>query len=207
VRPNLWRQLVGYGLPDEAAATTCDPYSAILFYQGTIESDRLAYFDIPVPAALTNAGSGIKRLTVTLVHSPEVQRWGLERYLGSTMKWRMFRGDVDKEEIIAAMSLEDEDGGGEQPKRPDELHGIIGLNLRSRGCVQHDIIEWTRHEEHYSAGTYTLAVAAYKKWPREAAPIPYAVVIRLEDTTQSTQVYAEVQNILTQIEIRARARG
>jgi hypothetical protein len=82
----------------------------------------------------------------------------------------------------------------------------LRVTLRSRGCVQHDIIEWSRHQEHYSAGTYTLAVAAYHKWARRVAPIPYAVVIRLVDTTRSAQVYTEVQNILAQIEVQSQAR-
>ena len=36
--------------------------------------------------------------------------------------------------------------------------------------------------------------------------VPYAVVVRLEDTTQTAQVYAEVQNIITQLEIQTRTR-
>jgi len=203
VQSNLWRQIVGYGLPDAGFATDCDPFSAVLYYQGTLEADRVAYFDVPVPAVLTDAVDGIKRLTVTLVHVPEVQRWGLERYLGTTMKWRMFRGDVDREEIIGAMSAEDDDEAGAEPERPGELPGKLRVTLRSRGCVQHDIIEWSRHQEHYSTSTYTLAVAAYRKWARKVAPIPYAVVVRLADTTRSALVYTEVQNILARLEVRA----
>jgi len=207
IQADLWRHVVGYGLPDAGSATDCDQFSAVLYYQGTLEPDRVAYFDIPVPAVLTDADDGIKRLTITLVHAPEVQRWGLERYLGTTMKWRMFRGDIDREEIIAAMSVEDGDSGGEEPQRPGELPGKLRVTLRSRGCVQHDIIEWSRHQAHYSDRTYTLAVAAYRKWTRKVAPIPYAVVVRLEDTTRTTQdVYVEVQSILAQIEVQAQAR-
>lgn len=205
VKANLWRYVVGYGLPDAGFATDCDAHSVILYHQGTLEPDRVAYLDIPVPAALTDAGDGTKRLTITLVHAPEVQRWGLERYLGTTMKWRLFRGDVEKEGIIAAMSIED-GTAGEEPDRPGELPGKLRVTLRSRGCVQHDIIEWSRHQEHYSAGTYTLAVAAYHKWTRMVAPIPFAVVVRLEDTTRTAQVYTEVQSILADIEIQAQTR-
>ncbi len=205
VQANLWRLVVGYGLPDAGHATDCDPFSAVLYYQGALEPDRVAYFDVPVPVALADANDGTKRLTVTLVHSPEVQRWGLERYLGTTMKWRMFRGDVSREEIIAAMSIEDGSDGDAQPERPDELHGTLGVTLRSRGCVQHDIFEWNRYQAHYSAGTYTLAVAAYKKWTRKTSEVPYAFVVRLEDTTRATQVYTEVQNILAQIQVQVRA--
>lgn len=202
IKLNLWRNVVGYGLPDASFATDCDPFSAVLYYQGTLEPDHVSYFDLPVPAVLRDTGDGIKRLTITLVHTPEVQRWGLERYLGTTMKWRLFRGDVDKDEIIAAMSVED--GDAEEPERPGELPGKLRVNLRSRGCVQHDIFEWSRHQDSYSAGTYTLSVAAYRRWNRKVAPIPFAVVARIEDTTRTAHVYAEVQNILTQIEVRAR---
>jgi hypothetical protein len=177
----------------------------LLYYQGTLDPDRVAYFEVPVPAVLANAEDGTKRLTVTLVHSPEVQRWGLERYLGTTMKWRMFRGDVDRDVIIAAMSVEDGSEGDAQPGRPEELRGVLGVNLRSRGCVQHDFFEWDRHHEHYSAATYTLAVAAYHKWARQVGAVPYAVVVRLEDTTRGTQLYTEVQSILARIEVETRA--
>lgn len=207
IQPNLWRSVIGYGLADAHYATDCDTFSVVLYYQGTLEPDRVAYFDVPVPAILTDADDGTKRLTVTLVHAPEVQRWGLERYLGTTMKWRLFRGDVDREEIIAAMSVEDGGSGEEEPQRPGELPGKLRVTRRSRGCVQHDVIEWSRHQAHYSDGTYTLAVASYRKWTRKVDPIPYAVVVRLEDTTRTTQdVYVEVQNILAQIEVQAQLR-
>jgi hypothetical protein len=204
---NLSRQVVGYGMPDADFATSSDANSAILYYQGILAPDSVAYFDVPVPAALSATGNGIKRLTVTLVHSPEVQRWGLERYLGTSMKWRIFRGDVDRNDVVSAMSEdEDEDRPAASP-RPDELHSLFGVNARSRGCVQHDVIEWSRHQEEYSATSYTLAIASYQKWQRVVQPIPYALVVRLEDTSRIVQVYTEVQNILTQLEIELHARS
>ncbi len=36
-------------------------------------------------------------------------------------------------------------------------------------------------------------------------PVPYAVVVRLEDTTQTADVYVEVQNIMAQLEVQARS--
>ena len=207
VQPKHWPYVVGYGMPDHNRATLSDPYSALLFFSGELTPDTVAYFDIPVPAELARAGNGTKRLTVTVVHAPEVQRWGLEQYFGTTLKWRVFRGDVSREDIIGSMSVEDtEESGEDVPDRPGELPGKLGIRLRSRGAVQHDIVEWTRHHEQYSANMYTLAVAAYEKWARSRPePIPYAVVIRLEDMTRTTQVYTAVQNILAEIQVRARA--
>lgn len=209
IRQKHWPYVVGYGIPDYGRATSSDPFSALLIFDGKLRPDTVAYFDIPVPADLAHATNGIKRLTITIVYAPEVQRWGLERYLATTLKWRVFRGDVDREEIIKSMSIEDTDDLLEnQPERPGELMGKLGIRLRSRGTIQHDIIEWTRHQEQYSANSYTLAISAYEKWARNnPEPVPFAVVVRLEDTTRTTQVYAAVQNILNRIQVRSRASG
>ena len=206
VQPKHWLNVLGYGMPDHDRATYCDDYSAILFFQGQLTPNKVAYFEIPVPALLANAQNGAKRLGITVGYAPEVQRWGLEEYLGTTFKWRLFRGDVNKDEIIAAMSLEEE-GDSEPVHRPNELKGRIGVNLRSRGAIQHDIFEWTDHRPEYSANHYTLALAAYEKWGRQnPEPIPYAAVVRLEDTTRNVKIYTEIKNLLAQIEIQTSVR-
>lgn len=214
VEKNGWLHVIGYGCPDHARATYCDDYSAVLYYQGEIEPDTVVYFDVPVPACLQESSDN-KRMTVTVVHAPEVQRWGLERYLGTDLKWRMFRGDIDREEIIAAMSAEDEDdttdvateAEAEAVTAPKELPFNFKVTRRSRGVVQHDVFEWAEHREEYSGNNYTLAVAAYKKWPRKLHAVPFAVVIRLEDTGQKARVYTEIQRILVELEVQASLRG
>ncbi|MEG4505617.1 S8 family peptidase [Microcoleus sp. F6_B4] len=200
---HYWLNIVGYGLPDDIRATECDPYTAILLFEGKIEPNTVTYFDIPVPECLAYADMGTKRLTVTVVHAPQVQRWGLESYLGTTLKWRMFRGDVDKEDIIKSMSVEGDEDDEKTTENMKELNFFPSIRLRSRGTVQHGVCEWKQHKLEYSQNCYTLAIAAYKKWKDKPVPVPYAVVVRLEDTTQTAQVYAEVQNIITQLEIQA----
>ena len=201
-----WLNVVGYGLPDDIRATDCDAHSVVLYFQGSLPADKVAYFDVPVPAILASANNGVKRLTITVACAPEVQRWGLEQYLGTTLKWRLFRGDKNREDIIAAMSKETDTGDEEQPEIPGELKCKLGITARSRGTVQHDILEWYQHSADYSAGHYTLAIASYEKWGRShPEDMPYAIVVRLEDTTHSTQIYTAVSNILAQIEVEARA--
>ena len=199
---HYWLNVVGYGLPDDIKATECDPYTAILLFQGEIQPNTVAYFDIPVPECLAYADMGTKRLTVTVVHAPQVQRWGLESYLGTTLKWRMFRGDIDKEDIIKSMSVEGDENDEETAENMKELNFFPSITLRSRGTVQHGVYEWKQHKLKYSHNCYTLAIAAYEKWKDELVTVPYAVVVRLEDTTQTAQVYAEVQDIITQLEIQ-----
>ena len=213
IEKRAWLNILGYGIPSDVRATYCDDFSAILFYQGEIRADQVAYFEVPIPGCLQES-DGSKRLTVTVVHTPEVQRWGLERYLGTDLKWRMFRGDVDRDEIIAAMSIEDEDNEAplddeESDKGlPNELKFELGISRRSRGTIQHDICEWSRHKQEYSDNHYTLAVATYEKWGRTNLPaIPCAVVIRLEDTGRKAKVYSEIQSILAQTEIESKARS
>ena len=206
-----WLNVLGYGLPDHVRATYCDDYSAILYFQGEIAPDHVAYFDVPVPPGLAES-AGRKRMTVTVVHYPEVQRWGLERYLGTDLKWRMFRGDVDREEVIAAMSRDDTVDGQdtreaeEEVEVPNELRFDHGIMRRSRGTVQHDILEWTQHRDEFSDNHYTLAIAAYKRWQRNVDAVPYAVVVRIEDLGRKTHVYAEIQEILARLAVEARAR-
>jgi hypothetical protein len=209
VGPRHWLNVLGYGVPNDVRATECDQYSALFYYQGRIDANGISYFSIPVPRTLSTADRGKKRLTVTVVYSPEVQRWGLETYLGTHLKWRLFRGDVSREEVVNAMSYHEDDdlnrndSDSETPQRgripvPKDMGGkLTGFTLRSKGTVQHDVFEWTDHLEAFSVGSYTLAVASFERWQRKNPPsLPFAVVVRLEDTTRSAQVYTEVRTIV-----------
>ena len=80
----------------------------------------------------------------------------------------------------------------------------LGVRARSKGTIQHDYHLWTRHSRNYSKGHYRLAIAAFEKWQRQSPPpVPYAVVVRIEDLSRSVPVYTEVKNILTKVPIRA----
>jgi hypothetical protein len=207
--PKYWLNILGYGVPDNDRATYCDRHSALFYFQGSIDANGISYFSIPVPKVLSAADRGTKRLTVTVVYSPEVQRWGLETYLGTHLKWRLFRGDVPRDEVVNAMSFHEEveqnkDQLASNPQKPSKIPvpkdmtgDLTGVMLRSRGTVQHDVFEWSDHLESFSAGSYTLAVAAFERWQRNTPPpLPFAVVVRLEDTTRTVEVYAEVRNVV-----------
>ncbi|MEC4986853.1 MAG: hypothetical protein SAJ37_15440 [Oscillatoria sp. PMC 1068.18] len=103
------------------------------------------------------------------------------------------------------MSVEEEENDEETVENPKELRFEPGIKLRSRGTVQHGICEWKKYKSEYSQNCYTLAIAIYKKWgSNNPEPVPYAVVVRLEDATQTADVYTEVQNIMTQLQIQTR---
>jgi hypothetical protein len=202
-----WVNTLGYGMPDAAKATDAGMHSVVMFFDGQLPVDRVAYFAVPVPASLA-AANGRFRMTVTVVHAPEVQRHGLETYLGTTVRWKLFRGDTAPDDIVNTMSV-DEDGedlGEATGEKPADLRQFsLGANRRSRGAVQHDIMEWPRHIEKHSEHSYTLAVAVFKKWNRANFPdVPFAVVVRLEDLGQTAEVnlYVDVRDLLVESEVR-----
>ncbi len=200
IKINSWRNVLGYGKPNHVRALDCDPYSVVLFYQGELAAKHVGFFEVPIPASLSG-NTGKIRVTLTVCYSPEVQRWGLERYLGTTFQWRMFRGDVDQNVVIAAMAQDSADSDAAMESEtdvpiemPQELRFNIGVQQRSRGTVQHDIFEWDEHLEDFSRGHYTLAVAAIERWNRQNPPsIPYAVVVRIEDLSRSVEIYTEIR--------------
>ena len=130
-----WLQILGHGWPDATRATECDDYSMLLFHQGELAVNQVAFFDIPIPTRLTDSTAG-QRITVTVAHYPEVQKWGLESYFGIDLKWRMFRGDLDRDKILDAMSKEDDEVGqeiGDENGPLKELAFEHKVTLRSRG--------------------------------------------------------------------------
>jgi hypothetical protein len=208
--------VMGHGLADDIRATGCDPYSVLLYFQGEISPDQICFFDVPVPAKLQEAGRVTKRLSVTVVFGPEVQRWGLEQYFGTNLKWRMYRGNVSQEEIVTAMSKPDEESvaeelseastSTEEANGPNELKFELGITRRSRGTVQHDVATWSLHKAEYSDHPYTLAIIAHEKWSSASDKVSIGVVVRLEETSQTTEIYNEVQTALVNLEIRTSVR-
>lgn len=205
--------MYGYGIPDHIRATYSDDYSAILYYDGFIDADKVAFFDIPIPSKLKKSGNILKRMTITVVQVPEVQRWGLERYHGTELKWQVFRGNIDREEIKNAMSLDDEIEGeaadnlnDDEDSLPKGMKYKIGFNLRAKGTIQHDIIEWKIHKEEYSKNYYTLAISTFKRWGRKVQSVPFAVVIRIEETGNkisiNNEIKVEIENIAVKTKVQ-----
>ncbi len=154
--------------------------------------------------------------------------------LSTSLKWRLFRGNIDRNQVIEMMSVDDEESGGataadpeielevpgeadaetavseeeaDQPGRLKEVGYRYGINLRSRGTVQHDATQWYTHKPEYSSNHYTLAIAARENWGGVTTPLPLSVVVRIEDTSRTAHVYTEVRDILATIEVEAQSRA
>lgn len=196
--------VLGYGTADDQRATACDNSTAILFFEEVIKPDEIVFFEVPIPNGLHQRGK-MKRLTITVCHAPEVQRWGLDAYLGSNLKWRLFRGDVHRRDVVRQMSRNEDDDLNDDVKIKDIKDFFPGVQLRSRGTVQHAVYEWQKPQTEDLSDVWTLAVAAYKRWEREIEPIPFAVVVRIESPDRKLPVYVPVQQVLQSIRARARS--
>lgn len=197
IRKKEWLNVLGHGWPDSTRATDCDPYSILLFHQGELPVDQVAFFAVPVPARFSES-SNRKKITVTVVHDPEVQKWGLESYFGIDLKWRMFRGDADRDSILEKMSeaadVEGDSDDGDKPETESasELGFEHKITRRSRGSVQHDWFEWQNHKPEFSTSHYTLAITATSRWRRAPLPTKFGLVVRIEDLGGTIPVYTEV---------------
>ncbi len=187
--------LAGHGLPDGNDALLCRGHSALLYWDGQVDVEATAIFRIHVPDEIRQAGRSTKRITVAVAAAPSVQRWGLGEYLGTNLKFWLYRGDKPADEIIAQHQRE-EDAPNEAPKASnDHLDGMLGITNRSMGTLQRDVFEWSEHKEGYSADDYTLAVSVWgaASWLKKTTTIPLAVVVRVEETSgRYQQLYARI---------------
>lgn len=174
-----WIDLCGYGEPSLERATVVNKTRAVLFYQGRVEIDKVSVFSIPVPRELVASGKAIKKICVSLAYMPPVRRGRTSQYCGTRMQWRLFRGDVSQDDVLEAMTV-NEDGTEKVADLPKEIPGAIGFQLRSRSTVQHDEFSWTRHKATYSVHPYTLAVVARRNWDTATQFQDYAVVVSVE---------------------------
>lgn len=86
---------------------------------------------------------------------------------------------------------------------PSEVQFDHQVNRRSRGTVQHDALEWPKHHENFSQNHTTLALASHKRWSRDLKPVPFGLVVRIEDTGAQVPIYTSITN---EIEVRVQQR-
>ena len=187
--------LIGYGLPDGFAAIDCKQHSVMLYWQGQFLVNSTALFRIHVPAELAAMGKGRKRIVVAVAAAPPVQSWGVAEYLGAELKFRLFCGDKNADEIQALLQRDADEKNVAAAEGVEDLKMDLGITRRSVGTLQRDVYEWHFHKEDFSADDYTLAISLTQaSWVKPETSVPVAVVVRLEDTTgQFVELYARVR--------------
>jgi hypothetical protein len=52
----------------------------------------------------------------------------------------------------------------------------------------------TKHHENFSQNHDTLALASHKHWSRDLKPVPFSLVLRIEDTGAQVPIYTAINN-------------
>lgn len=116
--------------------------------------------------------------------APPVQSWGIAEYLGAEMKFRLFCGDKNADQIEALLQRDVDEENIAAKAGVEDLKMNLGINRRSVGTLQRATYEWSVHKEEFSADDYTLAVSlTAASWTKRETLVPTAVIVRLEDTT------------------------
>ena len=199
--------LLGYGMINLQQATYCDKEHVLLYQEGTLPMDKILLVPLPIPSELASV-KGKKRLSITVVSSPEIQKSGLKKYHGSRIKWSLFKGNVSEESIVQLLSIDAENDDETSASEDQEIGEVksfrYGTRMRSKGCIQHDEYTWTVHKNDYSLNDYTIAITCQDIWGTKQKDVPYAVVVRL-DVENKNSVEIDLYNLIrTQIETRVR---
>jgi hypothetical protein len=198
---------MGYGLPDATRATECAGNSVVLFYQGELSVDQVALFRLPVPVEIRESGRELKRITLAVAAAPPVQAWGVAEYLGAQLKFRLFRGDKNVDEIVTMMQRDEEEENVVSSTQVKALPGVLGVRRRSVGTLQRDVFEWRDHEPGFSTDDYVLALSlSAASWCKaEPTNVPIGIAVRIEDTSGSCQqLYARVRaRVLARVRAQA----
>jgi Subtilase family len=186
-------QLTGHGKPDGYRALLCQGHSAVLYWQGEIQSDTTAIFSLHVPAEIASVGNTKKRITVAVAASPLVQQWGVADYLGTELLFWLYKGHLDPEVITSQHQREEDEENLRPGATQDQFEGTLKTR-RNVGTLQRDVFEWNIHRDEMSTHDYTLVVSLPVRagWMKPTQ-IPLAIAVRLEETSgQFVQLYATV---------------
>ncbi len=218
-----WVYLSGYGQPDLDRLFRIDNHRYVAVFDSGSENalplfhdhnrtqrGSVALFRIPVPTILRQTGYSTKRLAVTLAFRPPVKHSRLRTYAGVRMAWEVFRSDADPTLVWDYMAhSEDDEAPDDKPKLPDKYRldkrAVFKRQRRSRGTLQHDIIEWKAHNFGNDASElkdFLLAVAVWPNWENMQIDQvqPYALVVSLEiipsDPRHNVDIYGPVRQRL-----------
>lgn len=200
--------LVGYGQVNSSLALYSDSTNVLMYLEEKIKLDQVLIVSIPIPVEVSKL-SGKKRLKVTVVFSPEIQKSGLKKYHGTRVGWDIFKGDQTDEDIVELVSVpkmtpvDDE----EEDDAPEALKGHkYGKNKRSKSCIQHDEYEWTQHKEEFSVHDYKLAIVTQDVWKNKQAELPISVVVHFF-AENATNIDVDINTLIkNKIDVKVKRR-
>ena len=172
------RQVIGHGVPDIERAIFSDTDRVILYYEGELEPNKFAVFEIPVPEAYQSI-DGHRYLDVALAFDPPVRR-SRRDYAGARMEFDIIRGLSEEDVVEGYRKLDTEE---DQPPNFGKRH-ICEFEprkmMRRSGTLQRG--SFVRKQDISDYGdTYYLVVRHLGGW-EELMAQNYSVAVMLRHT-------------------------
>lgn len=155
--------ILGYGLPDVEKALLSDENRVVLMAQGTLQADKFAIYEIPIPSAYQTTKGG-RAISVALGFEPPVRRTRRE-YAGVRMRFDLVRGMKLNAVYKAFEALEQ---GEEEPRKLGARLCSLepSISFRKGGTLQIGNFPMKRDISKYDS-PYYLVVSCIGGWARE----------------------------------------
>lgn len=193
---------IGYGLPDEARASTNTDHRTTLITSGAteIKAGECHLYQIPIPDELRSPADDFDlRVDITLsyVAQPRRTRRNPRRYLSTWVDWKSSKlgesiASFHNRAVKEDDPNEDSDAGASGSVLPWTLHersshGLIRNAKRSSGTVEKD---WAVVSSNQLSEHFCIAVVGHEGWnPDPDASARYCLAVTLEIQGQEIKIY------------------
>lgn len=185
------RRVLGNGLIDVEKALNSNDNRVVLIREDTLEVNRFAVFEIPIPEIFQ--GGGVRRrIRIALAFDPVVRHTRLD-YAGLSMSFDLFRGVTAEEVFNACRKWEKAEGDPFRVVGARRCELAPSITLRGKGTLQCGTFTASRGALHPYGDTYYLAVRCEGGWASAITPEQrFAVAVELAHKGE-IQLYQRVQ--------------
>lgn len=204
---------IGFGLPDEARATSNSDHRVTFVTQGEvrIRAGECHIYDVPVPAELRQQGDEFNiriDVTVSYVAQPRRTRRNLRHYLSTWVDWKASKLGEGLE-AFKARALRDDESLSDEPVAGSPLPwalndrstaGFVRDLRRNSGTVQKD---WAVVKSNALPPDFCLAVVGHQGWSRDPdTSARYAVAVTFEILGQEISIYEPLRVSAEELQIQ-----
>ena len=189
--------IYGYGKPNIEKALKSESNRVILIRENKIKLKKFHIYPVYLPIEFIEE-RGEKKLSVTLVHDPPVNRNRTD-YLGTVLEFHLYKDSTINEVISEYKQMEEEESlmKSEEEKVPSKLKGreillYPGPDIRKKGVHQKGTITFKRRNIDITK-PLILLVYCLDRWIRDDNYIQdYAVLISIEHS-QRIDIYNQLR--------------
>jgi len=206
---------IGYGIPDETAATSNTDHRTTFITHGEalIHARECHIYQIPVPAQLRRQADEFDiriEITLSYVAQPRRTRRNLRRYLSTWVDWKSSRlGEGLNDFRVRALKDEENDGqplpGSALPWTLNEKtdDGYIRNTKRNCGTVQKD---WAVVKSNALPDHFCIAVVGHPGWSHDPdSTARYALAVTFEILGQEIVIYEPLRAAVVELQTQLAA--